>query len=175
MHRLFFALWPDATVRASVARWAATQDLARARRTPPANFHLTLRFLGPVDADVRRRLLRWQAPTDIGPFDIVLDRPGWWRRSRVAWLGPRSVPGSLQCLHAALSVLDVGPGPIAGYGDFRPHVTLARQVDDEPVFGETPSLTWQVTDFVLVESHPGPRGPRYEIASRWSLSPPAAH
>ena len=46
--RLFFALCPDEAVRQRLAELQAKFDAGAARPVPPANFHLTLAFLGTL-------------------------------------------------------------------------------------------------------------------------------
>ena len=55
--RLFFALWPDETLRRQlVKRMARDLRPCGGRRIPPENLHVTLVFLGTLDARQRRRL-----------------------------------------------------------------------------------------------------------------------
>ena len=50
--RLFVALWPDAKVRHEITMLQARPEIREVagRVVPPSNIHMTLQFLGDVDA-----------------------------------------------------------------------------------------------------------------------------
>ncbi len=51
MPRLFYALWPDDAARAQLAQAAAALNVHDGQRVRDENLHLTLVFLGAVDAE----------------------------------------------------------------------------------------------------------------------------
>lgn len=172
-HRLFFALWPDDTVRAALA--AAVDRVAafagEGRRTPASKYHLTLHFLGgwPAMPDaVVARCREAAAGVDCGGFHLVVDHAGHFAGARVGWLAPSGNSG-LDALWSALghALDDAG---IARRADetFSPHVTVLRgfraRVENAPV----DPVSWPVQDFVLVHSHGG----HYEVVGRWPLGSP---
>src|SRR6185295_4624555 len=125
--RLFFALWPDDAVRAQLAGWSREfHALCGGRPTRPENLHVTLAFLGGVEdarvADVER------AAEEVAPrvVSLVLDRPGYWKKNRIAWAGASVVPRALETfvaeLRSALTRSHIGFDSKA----FVSHVTLLR-------------------------------------------------
>ena len=152
-HRLFFALWPDAQVRAELAQ--AAQRLHRAvegKRSRDKSLHLTLAFLGDVDVDHLPRLLG--PPPDVFPsaFLLTLNKWGCWSREGVAWVAPSNVPDSLrklvQNLEAWLRTARFEPERRA----FAPHVTLVRKARRAPLPDSMMPITWQVSAFALIHS-----------------------
>ncbi len=171
--RLFFALWPEGETRRRLAAAAeAVHEKASGRRMPDESLHLTLAFLGSVDEPgfdcVRSAAARLRAQR----FDLHIDRPGWWRRTGILWLGPSKAPTTLNRLVKALWAELEPCGFWPDFRDFHPHLTIARRcrradlIDFEPV-------RWPVDDLVLLESHTGQKGASYTVIDRWPLASPA--
>jgi 2'-5' RNA ligase len=166
--RLFFALWPDDRVRQGLFHWQTQNLPADVRWQHRADLHMTLHFLGMVDADRIDRLAEIGAAARVSAFTLVLDEIGHWPRPQVLWAGPGAVPGELPDLHgrlgAALREADFETEARA----YRPHVTLARKVRHAVDLGPLPPLDWRVTEMALDESRPG-NAPMYHPLHRWSL------
>lgn len=167
-HRLFFALWPDDDVREGLLRWQSGNLSAQARWQHRDDLHMTLHFLGEVD---RRRIPELEALGGLcaGPgFSMFLDRIGFWRRVRVLWAAPAAAPEPLMALHGRLQRGLDDLGMRTEDRSYRPHVTLARGMREEPPVSPLPPLAWSVREMVLVESRRGPP-PVYHPLARWSL------
>ncbi len=166
--RLFFALWPDATVRQRIAV-AGTRATAAAggRPVPPENYHLTLAFLGSVPAEHLPALLRVARAIRMQPFSLALDHTGYWPRPRVAWLRPAVCPAALQQL---VDDLWGGLAPLGFAPDsrtFKPHVSLVRKAPGGLGSRLAQPIVWAVDDFVLVRSETLPAGPVYSLLERF--------
>ena len=164
--RVFLALWLPPTLAHTLSRTA--WNLSRGsggRPTIPSSMHLTLAFVGDVPRE-QVEILRSLVPTLRGTaFRLVLDRVGLWRHNGIAWAGPSDVPAPLTALRdAAEQVLDRAGIPF-DRRPFRPHVTLARRVENPgPWAVEIGELTWDVTEVVLVRSGRDAQGAaRYEV------------
>lgn len=174
--RVFFALWPDPPLVAALASAAA--DGARrwgGRVTAPETLHLTLEFIGEVALD-RLAALRGAADAvAVAPFDLVLDRLGFWRHNRIFWAGGEANPGLTALvrelgLHLAAAGFGGRNGGKSGGRPFVPHLTLVRNVRTPPVelppFGP---VRWECQEFVLVRSRLSAAGSAYEVLGRWPL------
>lgn len=135
-----------------------------------ADLHITLRFLGDVDEVAYDRLLKelddqtWPAPyslrlTALGAFPHA-------RSATVAWVG---VDDSPQLEHTYTSVEDACDAAALGREErpFRPHVTVSRvrpPADLRPILAGANQLgvTFAVRRIVVLRSHAGGPGPRYE-------------
>jgi 2'-5' RNA ligase len=162
--RLFLALWPDETVRAQLATHASQwQWPAGCTRYAPADWHVTLHFLGDV-ASEKVELIAPGAEVSFRPFELVFDQPGLWPRG-LAVLCASEVPVALKRLHAqlghALSLLDFAPDPRPHV----PHVTLARHADGARAPAAVVPVRWPVDGFALVTST-GREDPRYQVIWR---------
>lgn len=159
-HRLFFAVWPDDATSQKLAR---LQSRVRGRKTHHDDFHITLAFLGerPVDSlPILKEIL-----ARLGPIDImlVLDRLGYFRHNRIAWVGMETPPPALFQLHDRLRrELTSRSIPFSGYGDFRPHVTLVRNAE-EPNEEPFAPIAWRARRIALAESLPASEGARYRL------------
>ncbi|MEZ5542715.1 MAG: RNA 2',3'-cyclic phosphodiesterase [Pseudomonadota bacterium] len=167
--RLFFALWPDAAVRAALA--AAGQALAgkRIKRVPADNLHLTLAFAGPVTAEVAACLARNAGAVRAAPFELCIDHAGYWPRPRILWLGPAHMPPPLWELAGALRVCLAGCGLVPEARAFQAHITVARRCSQPAAVPDFPVVNWPVSDFCLVESVPAENGSSYRPLACWPL------
>lgn len=176
LHRLFFALWPDAAVRAGIDE-ATSRLLAEhepgGRRIGPHRYHLTLQFLGDY-AELPPSLVEQAsvaaASIELAPFELVLDRAGSFRnRSIPWWLGCEDFPDGLQHLWDGLGHALARTGVRVRSGKtLVPHVTVLR--DARQPLPQTPvePLRWTVDSFVLIHSELGARSV-YAEAGRWTL------
>ncbi len=173
MPRLFFALWPDEDVRRQIAALAQRLPIRKGRPVAYDNWHLTLAFLGDVQAHHRQVLLSGAAQITAPGFSLRLDRSGWWPGSEVFWLAPAVIPDALGELVGKLKALVQARALPLARRPYRPHVTLARGVTAPPVQAQTAGLEpilWNIRDFCLLESISGAAGVRYEALEIWPLS-----
>jgi RNA 2',3'-cyclic 3'-phosphodiesterase len=168
--RVFFALWPDSDTRSGLAQAAKRLHAACGGRMPrPDHIHVTLVFLGDV-ARGRLDALRAAAGAVVASAHaLTLERFGWFRRNRVAWIGPsRTPPQLLELVHGLEAALRQ-----AGFNfDARPyeaHITLGRKADCGELPALPESIAWPVREFVLVESVLGAAGSVYSIIGNWPL------
>jgi 2'-5' RNA ligase len=166
---MFFALWPDDAVRAQLAHWSrGLHAVCGGRPTRDENLHLTLAFLGSVDA---RRVAEIEAAAnEVAPraVTLVLDRPGYWKHNRIAWAGASVVPLELESmvseLRSALARSHIGFDPKG----FASHVTLLRDAREPKAMPALEPIEWRIDGFALVQSMTSPRGSRYEIRKSWT-------
>ena len=176
VHRLFFALWPDTTMRAQIA--AATDVLQqyphqRGRWLKPHRYHLTLHFLGDFprmpDALAARAHSIGTGATG-SAFTLSLDRTGsFGNRSIPWWLGCSQTPAEMSDLWNQLAtamrhceVAYEAKLPLT------PHVTVLRDSDVTLPSMPIPPLIWQVDEFVLIHSCLGAQA-QYRLLGRWPL------
>lgn len=181
--RLFVGLEVPPEVRAAVeaafAPWRAA--LATARWVPPANLHITVRFLGVVRPELVDDVTSAAggAAATVEPFRSRLDGVGAFpspSRARVLWAGLDDRPGRMAGLGLALDAA-FAPWFRPEVRGFRPHLTAGHC--DPPAhlpdgFDRTPidPVSFEVVRAVLFESVPGPGGPpRYEPLATYPLTP----
>lgn len=166
--RLFFALWPAPPLAAKLATWAEQARPScggRAMRTE--TLHLTLAFLGPVDAALADELAAATPERRLASEDITLDRYGVFGRQRILWAGPGDTPPGLQAAHDELWQWLDGFGLAAPPQPFRPHVTLLRNIEHATPPMDTPApLPWRYDRMVLVASESLSGGSRYRIVAQ---------
>ena len=169
--RLFFALWPDADVRAALAAYGRRQAVRNGRAVAAENLHVTLAFIGGVTAEQRSCLEAAAGGVTMQPFAFTLDRMGFWSRPRILWVGTSTVPAALLGLVDTLNRALVPCGYAPDARPFQAHVTLARKAHRPPDVREIPPLIWQVDGFCLAESITGERGAEYHVLRRWAFGP----
>lgn len=170
--RVFFALWPDATVMARLAAVAGElQQLRGGRRTRPDSVHLTLVFIGEIAISRLPEVIAAAEGVAVPRFEVLFDRCDCWRHNRIAYLGAsQSPPALLQLVEQLESRLAAADIP-CDRRPYVPHITLLRKADCNPQM-ENPALEpirWLARDFVLVSSSLRSGGALYEQMGRWPL------
>lgn len=160
--RLFFALLPDEKTQKELQHW---QAYVSGKKTPLENLHLTLFFLGNQPEKHLPAFRRFMDRTLFEPFEIRLDKIGYFPKIGLSWAGPSVTPSTLASLFQQTRQFLV-PAYLKDKNEhFRPHVTLARH-SDKPETVITSPIEWNVTRFVLMESSPGNasgKHPQYRI------------
>lgn len=190
MPRLFVALELDAATRAEASERAASlrqalPSAARCRWMRPESLHVTLAFLGAVEASripaigaVLADVASAHAPLEARVGGVgVFDRP---ERARVVWLGFGEGDARLSALVRALEDGLRAAGFALEARGWRGHVTLARAVDRAGVDvrgalerGPAPALRCPVDALVLMESRPSAQGAAYHPLLHVPLAGPA--
>ena len=140
--RLFIAVDLDDAARASIAAVqqriaAATRDeRSRVTWVKPDRMHLTLVFLGEVEAaGVPRIVAAVERPVDAPPFDMALETIGTFPSTgapRAIWVGVGAGAVQLTGLHADVA-RRIGPlGLALESRPFHPHLTLGRWKSSRP-------------------------------------------
>ena len=167
--RLFFALWPTDELRERIAldtrEWIAGSGGVA---IPPANFHVTLAFLGAVPEESLERIRAVGAQLCGAPFEFVLDTIESWSAAGVLCLTATQPAPTLLSLAARLRFSLLEQQVDSAPQEFRPHVSLARAPSaqiDAPIG----PMIWPVCEVVLVESSSAARGSEYRILDRWTL------
>ena len=169
--RLFFAAWPAPEVQQGLGKLAL--DLERkcgGRAIPARNIHLTLVFLGDIARERLGQTDTLAAAVTAQPFDLDLDRVGYWRHNRIVWAGVSRCPGALPVLVERLELGLSSAGLRFDKRAYVPHVTLLRNARRGPPETELPSIGWPVARFALVESVQRDRGRAYEVLREWPLT-----
>jgi len=163
--RLFLALWPDDGVRAQLAahadHWRWPSGCVRYH---PADWHVTLHFIGNVAAD-RVPEIAAAAQVPCHPFELVLDQPRLWPRG-LAVLGATALPAELEALHGRLGQALRGLGVVLETRPYQAHVTLARHADAAAPPSVAAPVVWPVRGFALVVST-GDAGQRYRVLRQY--------
>ena len=176
--RLFFAVELPEEVRARAAEHAARLRRAcpdvRAGWERPEKLHVTLKFLGDVDAARVDSLQRAAEASTRGLSSFTLTAGGTGSfpprgAPRVLWLGLRDDAGQLARLQSRLEQECEREGFPRETRPFKPHLTLARLRTPHgarelaAAHAETPfgPLDFNVPELLLIRSQLGPGGSRY--------------
>lgn len=169
--RLFFALWPDASLRAAIARrlpeWTTGLD---GRWLRPDQWHVTLEFIGTVSATQRSALQAAADDLAMRRFELQFDRLEHWHKPQVACLVASLTPAPLARFVAQLRAAVAAVGVDPDQRSYHPHVTLARKVQSGANNPVIPPLSWPASGFALVRSSSDHAGSRYEPLHWWNAS-----
>lgn len=138
------------------------------RITRADTIHMTLLFAGHINAEQKDLLEMAANEIQISPFKLTINEVNHWQKPQVLWAGVKQTPHPLSQLVELLQQA-AKAAEIQYDMRFHPHVTLLRKAREPLHYREFESITWQVNDFVLIESKLEPDHVRYEILRRWSL------
>lgn len=163
--RCFIALQPDEAARLRLDELAAEQQRhwPAARRMRAENLHLTLAFIGALEAARARQVAARLAALRFDPFDWTLDTVGSFGRARVLWAGGSDARLDALASQARrlLDDLDIS----YDRKPFVAHVTLLRKLPraaaQEPPRRIAPPIPWRAQPPVLLESRAEAGGTRY--------------
>ncbi len=177
MPRIFTGLEIPDDVRQSLSTLRG--GLPGARWIDAENYHLTLRFIGDVDADVAREIAALLGQVRRRTFELriagLTSFGGRRPRAVVATVAPTPTLFDLQAEHERL-MQRIGLEPEGR--KFTPHVTLARlrdassrQVADYlAIRGHVTSMPFEVSRFVLYSSRNSVGGGPYVIEAAYPLA-----
>ena len=176
MPRLFVAIRPPPEVRAQLL--ALQGGVEGARWQDDDQLHLTLRFIGDVDARKADDVLATLAHVHGSPFTIAINGVGAFdRKGRVDALWAGVTPHApLEALHQKIDHTLVRMGLPPEGRAYLPHITLARfsrsgGLPDAFLAANAAisSASFAVRHFALFESTLGSDGARYHLVERWPL------
>ena len=171
LKRVFFALWPDDSVRENISNVfkKSTYSVASGQAYSADNLHLTLHFLGSVTPLQLDCAMQQAAKVKAEKFELLLDGFGCFEGAKILWLGPKDTPNQLTNLHVKLAnALDNCDVPIESR-IYRPHVTLMRKFKGFKESHLSNNVLWEVDQFALVESLSTENGVIYRPLKHYSL------
>ncbi|WAB96076.1 RNA 2',3'-cyclic phosphodiesterase [Pseudomonas putida] len=168
--RLFFALPVTDAQQRAIAQWRRGLQLRSGKPVPSTNFHLTLMFLGDVDAvqvpaicAAVDNLARPDAP-----LRLLLDQLKVWPRANVLVLEPQQPPAALRQFVYGLQQALLPMGFAEQAREYRPHLTLSRDFRGQvPEASVAPDFFIAARHFTLYESRKG----QYLPLAQWPLTP----
>lgn len=172
--RLFFGFDLAADAKAAIGAWRDRYAVAQGHSVAPANFHITLAFLGDVNNAGLERLCaaveNWREQTTSRAVSLTLDRCGYWPRPGIFWLGSSESSPQLDAMATKLASLGQGVGARRDRRRYIPHVTLYRRCTlPPPASVREPRISVALNDITLFESCRGRRGVSYVPLAVWPL------
>ncbi|MFA6013446.1 MAG: RNA 2',3'-cyclic phosphodiesterase [Gallionellaceae bacterium] len=169
--RVFFALWPEAIQRNSLAAWQAPlleQCGGRAMRAE--TLHSTLVFLGEVESGKLEALRLAAQEVSVKSFNVEFDVARYWGHNHIVYAAPQYIPDAMRVLANELQHRLQKHHFRFAAQDYKPHITLLRKA----IWRDVPlpvmqKVIWSVRDFVLVESLSDEQGANYLILERFPL------
>ncbi len=165
MKRLFFALWPDAATRRHCQQIAAALN-EYGRPVQAMNFHVTLAFLGAVDAQQQIALTQAASRIQFTAMKLNFNRLSYWKKPGIVCLNTDRPDPATSALAEQLVHIAKSNGLQMDERPFQPHVTLLRKAHSLPQLAFEP-IDWQAESFCLVESCSRSSGVEYHLLEQW--------
>ncbi|PKM20493.1 MAG: RNA 2',3'-cyclic phosphodiesterase [Gammaproteobacteria bacterium HGW-Gammaproteobacteria-15] len=155
MQRLFFSLKFSAAQQQQLLPYQqqALSLCPGTKAVDTDNLHLTLFFLGQVDAAQQQRLVAAAQQIKSPAFSLTLDHVACFTKPKILYLAPSVIPDALLQLQQQVAQLCKAEGFTDSHDNYRPHITLARHaVCAEDYYQQLAPLTLQVSEFALYQS-----------------------
>jgi 2'-5' RNA ligase len=174
--RTFIAVEIPESIKSRIERLQEPlrQIEAKVSWTKPSNIHLTLKFLGGVEASRIERVSRAveRAAGGIAPFEVEIGGTGCFpspQSPRVLWVGLPDVPEALRQLYANLESELEREGFPPEKRRFSPHLTIGRLRAQHNASAVAEALiasgfepeTFKATEVVVMRSDLKPTGSIY--------------
>lgn len=176
MPRLFTAIEIPDDIREGLA--ALQLPLPGAKWISPANYHLTLRFVGDIDPSAANEFARNLAAIEPDGFELTLSGLGTFGGNDPRTIWAAVAPSAeLDALARAHDKAARNAGLAPDRRPFKPHVTLARLKNSRPDaiarfltrFGGYRSAPFYVTRTVLMSSRPSVGGGPYAVEDTFPM------
>ncbi len=157
---------------------------ANVRWVVPERIHLTLKFLGEVEANLIPSIIEGcsSISTDTTEFSLELGETGVFptiERPRILWIGIYGDIMILRKLQRGIEDVLAGIGIAKEQRPFIPHLTVGRVRSPRGIHRlmgpfmktEIPLASFRVTSLSLYRSTLTPKGPIYDLLGRCPLAP----
>ena len=169
--KVFFALWPSAAERESLAAWQKPlQHLCGGRAMLGETLHGTLVFIGNVE-QFKLEALQLAAQEVSAPcFELCFDEARYWGHNHIVYAAPGGTAPQLGQLVGTLEQRLTAHRFKFEQREYKPHVTLLRNArwTDVPLPAMQP-VCWQIKDFALVQSGQQGGQANYRVLARFPL------
>lgn len=139
------------------------------RATRQETIHLTLAFLGDIDADRVGDAIAAARTVRAPAHRLPVTHADYWPHNRILWAGPARTPAPTRRLAAGLNRVLTQAGFALERHAFTAHVTLLRKARSPRSLPPLPKVNWPVDEFVLVRSRLSEAGSHYEVLERFPL------
>lgn len=167
--RIFFACWPTPTIKEAIYNHSETILIPNGRRIQADNLHLTLAFVGNIDAAQLDDYMNAARSLPAACFTLNMQGYGHFQWPKVFYLRVETLPNALtdlvQNLNARLEPLGFQPEQRA----YKPHVSLFRKVNTQPKVASAFTVEWYIDRFYLAESIYGPGHAIYQRLEEYPL------
>lgn len=168
--RLFFGLLPNEETHQQLIEHSRSFPIVKGvRPVPNNNLHITLLFLGYLEANEHKCLEKKMVQTFVQAFTLRFDLYGCFKSSQTLWLGCSSYPSELTRLVKHLKSIAESCGAKTHERVYKPHITLFKKVSNAEFPAKPFTISWQAKEFHLLESVPHENTTRYNVIKTQSF------
>lgn len=167
---LFYVLSPDAGIARALHEQAFRRAPKGARVMEADSLHLTLAFIGNVDAAQLPVIEAVGDAVQWPRLELTLDDIGVWPHNKKLYAAPTRPPAALATLATALTEGLRAAGVTLQRPGFNPHLTLVRECSSSRTSEAAPPLAWSVTGGHLIETNHSGVGPQFNVLRHWTAT-----
>lgn len=176
MKRLFLALDISPEQKSQIALWRKNHCQLEYRTIPEKNFHLTLCFIGNLESaeeskliEIVDKLYAQKNNMFICNSRIEIANIGLFKKPKVLYLGPETVPEWLYQLQAKLSQALAEIGYREHHENYQPHISIYRKATDIPKIKPL-KVNLKTKSFSLYHSQSTEQGVNYQPVKTWNFN-----
>lgn len=139
------------------------------RATRQETIHLTLAFLGDIDAGRVDDAIAAARTVRAPAHRLLVTHAEYWPHNRILWAGSERTPAPTRRLAVGLNKALTQAGFVLERRPFAAHVTLIRKARAPQLLPPLPKVEWPVDAFVLVRSRLSKEGSYYDVLERFPL------
>lgn len=165
--RLFFALWPDSSIRRQCDELLTSLSSNRCGTAVAlGNLHVTLVFLGKVDSQQEQLISQAASRLSVSNMFLTFDQLSYWHKPAIGCLIASKVDPNVTTLVEQLTYIAESCGIVVDKRPYQAHITLFRK-QRSPLLAQFEAILWQAHDFCLVESCSSSSGVVYRVIDHW--------
>jgi len=173
MNRLFFALDISSSEKQTIAHWRDNQLKLPFKAIPANNFHVTLAFLGQVNAQQQQNLVASAAQVSKQLFPLintklVFEHLGLFNKPKVFYLGLSHCPNWLEKLAKGLSGTAIKEGLFQENRPYCPHLSIYRKAVKTTSIHSL-NISIEINSFSLYQSQSSEQGVIYQPIKTYPL------
>jgi 2'-5' RNA ligase len=174
--RLFLALVLPDEIKQKLNNWRALHlETIELPPVPVENYHVTLAYIGTVNADREKMLIERLGEIKADSFPLLINKTDYWPTPKVLHLIPTMTPPRLLDLQRKVNKAIEHIGLPIETRPYRPHLTLYRKISQER-FEQLeedglpePHVDIAVEQFAIYESISDRDGVHYEKMDAFDL------
>ncbi len=168
--RSFIGLDLPSTIKIGIDQWREKELPKFVKPVSPANFHITLAFLGNIEPRDQEGIESKLEDFTHKRCSITLNSLGFWAKPKILFLGSTQPHKGLTELARSVTSRCRQAGVPVEQRDYVPHVTIVRGVKNNPPCALIkPEFEISFDRFHLFESVSTKGGIQYQIRRTWTL------
>lgn len=168
--RVFFAIFPNKRIQEQLVHLAESlEPICGGRKIKKQRIHLTLLFLGNINAHRIEALQQAMKMVTEKEFELSLEEICQWKKNQIIYVQSNKFPAELFSLVDSIGHVLSEIGFLLDNHTYKPHITLLRKAVRPAKIGLIEPIQWRVNEWFLIQSKQTDHGVDYIPLGQWRL------